>query len=204
MLTMDIETAVASSSASRACGPGGAGGASRAPRLPCAPWSTCNSIRCTSSRAARTLRCTAASSLTRPACGKTWPISSASSLTGVAGWPSGRWASCRTGAWSCAASARALYYLWRTGEVMTHHREHFERVYALTETVAPASLLRESEEAEADRFLISREVSFSGLSRLPRTSDAFHGRGEPDRAAKKVLGAMVAEGDLIEVQVEGC
>src|SRR5689334_12645326 len=28
-------------------------------------------------------------------------------------------------------SALALYYLWYTGEVMTHHRERFERVYAL-------------------------------------------------------------------------
>jgi uncharacterized protein YcaQ len=100
-------------------------------------------------------------------------------------------------------SALALYYLWRTGEVMTHHREHFERVYALTETVAPASLMRESEEAETDRFLISKEVSFCGLSPLRRTSDAFHGRGEPDRAAKQMLEAMVADGDLIEVQVEG-
>ena len=36
-------------------------------------------------------------------------------------------------------SALALYYLWRIGEVMTHHRENFERVYALTETVAPAA-----------------------------------------------------------------
>jgi uncharacterized protein YcaQ len=100
-------------------------------------------------------------------------------------------------------SALALYYLWRTGEVMTHHREHFERVYALTETVAPAPLMRESEEAEAGRFLIRKEVSFFGLSPLRRTSDAFHGRGEPDRAAKKMLGAMLADGDLIEVQVEG-
>jgi len=100
-------------------------------------------------------------------------------------------------------SALALYYLWRTGEVMTHHRENFERVYALTETVASASLLRESEEAEADRFLLRKEVSFFGLSPLRRTSDAFHGRGEPDRAAKQLLGAMVADGDLIEVQVEG-
>src|SRR5258708_23567443 len=100
-------------------------------------------------------------------------------------------------------SALALYYLWRTGEVMTHHREHFERVYALTETVAPASLLRESDEAEADRFLISKEVSFYGLSRLPRTSDAFHRRGQPDRAAKQLRGAMVAGVDLIDVQVEG-
>ncbi len=100
-------------------------------------------------------------------------------------------------------SALALYYLWRTGEVMTHHREHFERVYALTETVAPASLIRESDEAEADRFLIRKEVSFYGLSRLPRTADAFHGRGEPDRAAKQILEAMLADGELIQVQVEG-
>ncbi len=29
-------------------------------------------------------------------------------------------------------SVLALYYLWRTGEVMTHHRENFERIYALS------------------------------------------------------------------------
>src|SRR5439155_11607558 len=40
-------------------------------------------------------------------------------------------------------SSLALYYLWYTGEVMTHHRQRFERVYALTETVAPAHLIRE-------------------------------------------------------------
>ena len=100
-------------------------------------------------------------------------------------------------------SALALYYLWRTGEVMTHHREHFERVYALTETVAPASLMRESDEAEADRFLIKKDVSFSGLSRPSRVAESFRGYGESDRATKKLLGAMVADGELIEVQVEG-
>jgi len=100
-------------------------------------------------------------------------------------------------------SALALYYLWYIGEVMTHHRENFERVYALTETVAPASLLRESDEAEADRFLIKKDVSFSGLSRPSRVAESFRGYGESDRATKKRLEAMVADGDLIEVQVEG-
>src|SRR5688572_16460086 len=56
-------------------------------------------------------------------------------------------------------SALALYYLWRTGEVMTHHRERFERVYALTEAVAPGSFIRESDETEADRFIIMKEIS---------------------------------------------
>lgn len=99
-------------------------------------------------------------------------------------------------------SALALYYLWRTGEVMTHHRENFERVYALTETVAPAHLIRESGEAEAGRFLVKKEISFAGLSRLNRTSDAFH-RGVPFSKKQQILEAMLADGDIVEVKVEG-
>src|SRR5512136_620053 len=83
-------------------------------------------------------------------------------------------------------SALALYYLWRTGEVMTHHRENFERVYALTEKVAPAQLIRESDEAETDRFLIKKDVSFSGLSQVKRVSDSFH-RGVPFGKVKQIL-----------------
>src|SRR5262249_22198860 len=99
-------------------------------------------------------------------------------------------------------SALALYYLWRTGEVMTHHRERFERVYALTETVAPAHLIRESDEDEANRFLIKKDVSFSGLTQLKRVQDSFH-RGLPFDKAQQIREAMVAEGEIIEVQVEG-
>jgi len=86
-----------------------------------------------------------------------------------------------------------------TGEVMTHHRENFERVYALTETVAPAHLIYESDEAAADRFLIKKDVSFSGLSRMSRTSDAWQ-RGVP---FNKVREGLLADSDIIEVQVEG-
>jgi len=99
-------------------------------------------------------------------------------------------------------SALALYYLWRIGEVMTHHRERFERVYALTETVAPAHLLRESDEAETDRFLIKKDISFSGLSRVSRVSDSYH-RGVPFEKVKQMLDSMLADDELIEVQVEG-
>jgi len=99
-------------------------------------------------------------------------------------------------------SSLALYYLWYTGEVMTHHRENFERVYALTEAVAPADLLRESDEAEADRFLVKKEISFSGLSR-PSALDTFL-RGLPHgKAYKKVTDALLADDEIIEVKVEG-
>jgi uncharacterized protein YcaQ len=99
-------------------------------------------------------------------------------------------------------SALALYYLWRTGEVMTHHREKFERVYALTEAVAPADLIRESDEDEAKRYLIKKDISFSGLSRVTRNADMFHS-GMPFEHGVQTIEAMLAEGDIIEVQVEG-
>ena len=100
-------------------------------------------------------------------------------------------------------SALALYYLWITGEVITHHRENFERVYALTEAVAPAHLIRESDEAEANRFLIKKEINFSGLSRPNRALDSFL-RGLPSgEADKQISVAMLADGEIIEVKVEG-
>lgn len=99
-------------------------------------------------------------------------------------------------------SALALYYLWRIGEVMTHHRENFERVYALTEAVAPAHLIGESDEVEADRFLITKDVGFSGLSRISRTQDSFH-RGVPFGKTNQLVETLLADGGLIEVQVEG-
>ncbi len=56
-------------------------------------------------------------------------------------------------------SALALYYLWRTGEVMTHHRENFERVYALTERSRRHISCAKASDVEADRFLIKKDVS---------------------------------------------
>ena len=47
-------------------------------------------------------------------------------------------ASARTRTAGRKDSAVALYYLWRIGDAMVHHRERFERVYAPTEAVAPA------------------------------------------------------------------
>lgn len=97
-------------------------------------------------------------------------------------------------------SALALYYLWRIGEVMTHHRRNFERVYALAETVAPAQYLRESD--EADRFLIKKDVGFSGLARLGRTGDSFLPNAALNEM-QRARAALLADGELIEVQVEG-
>lgn len=99
-------------------------------------------------------------------------------------------------------SALALYYLWITGEVMTHHRERFERVYALTENVAPAHLICESSEMEADRFLVKKEIAFSGLSRLARSADSYR-RGDPTGVGKLLTEEMLDSGDIVAVRVQG-
>lgn len=99
-------------------------------------------------------------------------------------------------------SSLALYYLWRTGEVMTHHRENFERVYALTENVAPPQFIREMDDDAVDRFLIKKNIAFSGLSRLQRTSDAYF-RGEPLSKKDTLIKDLLADGEIVEVKVEG-
>lgn len=99
-------------------------------------------------------------------------------------------------------SSLALYYLWRSGEVMTHHRENFERVYALTESISPADLIYNRDEDEVDRFLIKKEISFSGLSRLKRTSDSFR-RGVMFPKKEELCESLLADDEIIEVQIEG-
>ncbi len=50
--------------------------------------------------------------------------------------------------------------------------------------------------------MIKKEISFSGLARLNRAADSYF-RGVPFDTAKQMREAMLADGDLIEVQVEG-
>lgn len=109
-------------------------------------------------------------------------------------------------------SALALYYLWLTGELMTHHRERFERVYSLAEHVAPAHLLRESSDDEADAFLIRKAIAFHGLHRIVRNGGGDIGNPilnrilrRPIRPAEvaRMRDRMLSDGDIIEVQVEG-
>lgn len=78
---------------------------------------------------------------------------------------------------------------------------NFERVYALTGHVAPADLIYESEDMEADRFLLKKEIGFYGLGQIKATSDS-HGRGAPYKKAH-LLQVMLDEGELVEVEVDG-
>ncbi len=109
-------------------------------------------------------------------------------------------------------SAVALYYLWRTGELMTHHRERFERVYGLPEDIAPALFLRESRDEEADAFLIRKTIAFQGLHRLSGGGKGDIGNPVLNRVLRRPVTAtevarlgetMLSDGDIVAVQVEG-
>ncbi len=99
----------------------------------------------------------------------------------------------------------ALYYLWRVGEAMTHHRERFQRIYAPAEDVAPASLLVEAPEAETDLFLARKSVAFAGIGRAGRIGMPF-GRLLARPVARTEQSAieqnLVDAGELVRVRVE--
>ena len=108
-------------------------------------------------------------------------------------------------------SAVALYYLWRVGEMMTHHRERFERVYALAESIAPAELLRESSDDEADAFIIRKTIAFRGLHRLSSGGGGDIGnpvlrrvlaRPVTTRELAQWRDRMLANGQLVAVEIE--
>jgi uncharacterized protein len=99
-------------------------------------------------------------------------------------------------------SAIALHYLWRMGEAMTHHRERFERVYACTQHVAPAHLIYESSDAEADHFFMKKLLAFNGLSPL-KVLSGWLKRRMSTAELKNRRNAMLEHEEIVTVHVEG-
>jgi uncharacterized protein YcaQ len=99
-------------------------------------------------------------------------------------------------------SALALHYLWRVGEAMVARRERFERVYALTEAIAPAEALREVDPAEAEDVLLRKSIASDGLTRLNGVRFFLK---RPVTAAELAAwrAGWIASGAAIEVRVEG-
>jgi uncharacterized protein YcaQ len=87
---------------------------------------------------------------------------------------------------------------------MVTRRERFERVYALTEAVAPASALREVDDAEADDVLARKAVAASGLTRLNGLGSTYvYGHKATAAEAETWRERWLGDGSLVEVRVEG-
>jgi uncharacterized protein YcaQ len=100
-------------------------------------------------------------------------------------------------------SALVLHYLWRVGEVMVTRRERFERVYALTEAVAPPEALVDMDEEAADDLLLRKQIAADGLTRFTGSVKYLLRREIPAAELKARQERWLANGDAIEVKVEG-
>ena len=100
----------------------------------------------------------------------------------------------------------ALYALWITGEVMIHHRNGFDRIYDLTERVAPSEFNYAATEKEAEDFFARKTVSFLGLMRESkwRVSFEYYIQRKLDADETKERLANLYEKQVITpIQIEG-
>lgn len=100
----------------------------------------------------------------------------------------------------------ALYYLWRTGEAMTHHRERFLRVYAAAESIAPVHLLTEAPDEDADLMLARKSIAFAAIGRAGRVGmplSRLLARTITRTEQLALERNLVDRGEVVPVEVEG-
>ena len=100
-----------------------------------------------------------------------------------------------------AATKSALEHLFWSGEVTTHSRRGFERVYDLTERVLPAAVLDLPTPAreDAQRELLRLSAVAQGVGTAKSLRDHFRLRPEADAGLRDLIDA----GELLPVTVDG-
>jgi uncharacterized protein YcaQ len=102
-------------------------------------------------------------------------------------------------------SGVSMYYLWRLGELMTHHRSGIERYYDLLEKVAPAHLQWTATEDQSVDFFLKKEISQYGMVNS-RTFRSIYknltNRPVETHAVHEKLAYLVESGLLATVAVE--
>lgn len=97
----------------------------------------------------------------------------------------------------------ALYYLWRIGEAMTHHRVGFERVYASAASIVPSlDLLVPSDPHKAELFIARKEIAHLGIGRF-KSMSILLGKTMSPAFHQAIEQELVDRGELTAVAVEG-
>lgn len=104
--------------------------------------------------------------------------------------------------WSWDATKLALEYLFVSGEVTTHSRRSFERIYDLTERVLPAEVLATPTPRRPDalRDLVRLSAKGLGVATVADLGDYFRIKST---LATEPVRELVDSGELLPVQVEG-
>lgn len=103
-------------------------------------------------------------------------------------------------------TGQALYYLWLAGELMTHSRNGFERLYDLRQRVAPRHLDYTAPVDEAEDYFALRAFKNIGIAHLRSWRNWFAGdigrKVELDEASGRIQ-ALLDSGMVVQVDLEG-
>jgi uncharacterized protein len=103
--------------------------------------------------------------------------------------------------WGWSDTKLALEYLFLTGKVTVADRPNFTRMYEVPERVHPAALgLPPVDPVEARKELVRRSISAIGVGTAADLADYFRLRVT---TIKHLISEMAADGELVEVRVEG-
>jgi uncharacterized protein len=98
----------------------------------------------------------------------------------------------------------ALYYLWTAGELVTHGRRNFDRLYNFTEVLLPPG--ETATDAEAEAYFARKVLQFYGLVTMgvwKTNMNYFIRRTMSATEAKTSVEAMTEAGIVTPVQVQG-
>ena len=101
-------------------------------------------------------------------------------------------------------AVRALRHLWLTGELMTHSRRGFERLYALRDDVAPAEVQHAATADEADDFFARKALALQGLATAREWAQRFRhlARLRSDPAGeRRRLDQLLTSGAVVQAQI---
>ena len=100
----------------------------------------------------------------------------------------------------------ALYFLWLTGELMTHSRQGRERVYDFLQNIAPPDLQWTASEEQAIEHFIRKGISHLGLVSERDVRNLLKnatGHAISAAEAKTRLADLAAAGQVSAVHLEG-
>jgi uncharacterized protein YcaQ len=100
----------------------------------------------------------------------------------------------------------ALYFLWLTGELMTHSRQGKERVYDFLDNVAPESVRQPAADEEAENFFARKAIAHRGLVDARTFRNMWKGlieRPVDAKEAQSKLAELVESRQAATVRIEG-
>ncbi|MBI5960517.1 MAG: YcaQ family DNA glycosylase [Chloroflexi bacterium] len=105
---------------------------------------------------------------------------------------------------SSKVTSQALYYLWIAGELMTHSRRGFDRVYDLRDRIAPPDLCHSVSADEADDFFALKIFQYYGTLSRRSWRNVFAGtierKVDPAEAVAR-LDAFIKSGRVTTINI---